>query len=833
MRRLLTRKKTVPVAQRLQVLTQSISETAPHLQPASRQRNKSPVLRVFISSTFRDMQSERDELIRYVFPRLNEDFRAQGVRIEAVDLRWGVLDGDPVVDVCRDLIDDAELFLGLLGERYGWVPDGHQSSITADEIIYGVLDKPGMRDAACFLFRDGVSSRSVLDAEDRGFAEPIGSKTYQDLLDIKDRIRRTFPETCSYKAVWNEEASRFEGLSDFSTAAYDALKQIVSKRLASFELSDDDGQTPEDMLHAFYGWEHARNFVSDGLGSAIREVDAFIWSQFDLKEPITSDPLEQEKIEELAARRISESLEKYRSPGRDNSDSARPLAKLTPEQKRKKFENIAAIFGPPGSGRTAFIAHLAQRYENRNDLQIISHFVGASERSTSYEMLFRRLLSKIGISVPQDILPHSADYRLLGEVKNGLAGETGDKPILFLFDAVDSLEKRADTNAIGPNIFVEWGGLFENAAAIISYDSGSSLQINHADGPKVALRELPHPQRQVVCQEFLDRHGKRLNELQLDRLIKKADAGLPAYLHAALNELALFGSYEGLDRHIAELPATIEHLFDFILSELCKNPIFVDPLGRIVAHQFVPRVLGLLAAAHGGLSTSELFALVAGPEVGLDPERNVPALVQTLQPYLQTRGERHLVKSQFMREAIARASKQDALFGGKAVHAQLADYFLQALSKGPSTHRLRREVLHNLIASGRLEEAVNVLLPLTQEAAARQALDPHQVFLRMSAQEQEVKMVADVLSNWAIGNWHPEAADHLQNGGAENDYLEVYQYPCCKTYAVCEYIHPPRFILSGCRVKDNSVAYEAAKMDAISTIFLSDASIDQVLQGLL
>jgi hypothetical protein len=779
------------------------------------------------------MQSERDALIRYVFPRLNKDFRAHGVRIEAVDLRWGVLDGDPVVDVCRDLIDDAELFLGLLGERYGWVPDGQQSSITADEIIYGVLDRPQTRDAACFLFRDSVSSRSVLNAEDRGFAEPIGSKPYQDLVALKDRICRTFPDTYSYSAVWNEEASRFEGLSDFSTAAYDALSQIVSKRLSTFVRLDDDREAPEDMLHAFYGWEHARNFVSDGLGSAIREIDAFIWTRFDLKEPITSDPMEQVAIEQLAARRVSESLEQYRSSSRVNSGSAGPLARLTPEQQRKKFENIAAVLGPPGSGRTALMAHLAERYEHRNDLQIISHFVGASEQSTSYEMLFRRLLSKIGMSVPQDILPRNAEYRLLGEVKNALAIRTRNKPILFLVDGVDSLEKRADTNAIGPYVFLRWDGLFENAAAIVSYDSGSNTEKNHTHGPKVALPELSHLQRQILCQKFLGRHGKRLSELQLDRLIAKADAGSPAYLQAALNELTLFGSYEGLDRLVAELPATIEQLFDFIVSELCKNPIFVEHSGRTVAHQFVPRALGLLAASHGGLSASELSALVTEHEVDLDPERNVPALVQTLQPYLQARGERFLVKSQFLRMAIARASKRDSLFGGKEVHAQLADYFLQALSKGPSTHRLRRELLHNLIAAQRLEEAVEVLLPLAQEAAARQALDPHQAFVRMSAQEQEAKMVADVLSNWTIGNWHPEAADHIQNGGAQADYLEVYQYPCCRNYTLCEYIHPPRFILSGCRAKESSAAYEAAKMDAISTIFLSDASIDQVLQGLL
>jgi hypothetical protein len=30
-------------------------------------------------------------------------------------------------------------FVGLLGERYGWIPDGDKISITAQEIYHGVL----------------------------------------------------------------------------------------------------------------------------------------------------------------------------------------------------------------------------------------------------------------------------------------------------------------------------------------------------------------------------------------------------------------------------------------------------------------------------------------------------------------------------------------------------------------------------------------------------------------------------------------------------------------------------------------------------------------------
>jgi len=47
-------------------------------------------VRVFISSTFRDMQAERDHLVTVVFPELRERVEQLGLEFFDVDLRWGV-----------------------------------------------------------------------------------------------------------------------------------------------------------------------------------------------------------------------------------------------------------------------------------------------------------------------------------------------------------------------------------------------------------------------------------------------------------------------------------------------------------------------------------------------------------------------------------------------------------------------------------------------------------------------------------------------------------------------------------------------------------------------
>ncbi len=85
-------------------------------------------IRVFVSSTFRDMHDEREVLTKQIFPQLRKLCEERGVTLTEVDLRWGVNDEQkaegkvlPIwlaeIDRCRPF------FIGLLGERYGSVPD--------------------------------------------------------------------------------------------------------------------------------------------------------------------------------------------------------------------------------------------------------------------------------------------------------------------------------------------------------------------------------------------------------------------------------------------------------------------------------------------------------------------------------------------------------------------------------------------------------------------------------------------------------------------------------------------------------------------------------------
>ena len=47
-------------------------------------------IRIFISSTFRDMHAERDHLVKVGFPELRERCAKRHLHLIDVDLRWGI-----------------------------------------------------------------------------------------------------------------------------------------------------------------------------------------------------------------------------------------------------------------------------------------------------------------------------------------------------------------------------------------------------------------------------------------------------------------------------------------------------------------------------------------------------------------------------------------------------------------------------------------------------------------------------------------------------------------------------------------------------------------------
>jgi len=261
---------------------------------------------VFVSSTFKDMQFERDALHNYVAVSINDKISHYGEQVYFGDLRWGVnttsLDSDEgsrrVLEVCLDEIDDCRPYMiVLVGERYGWIPDpslirnaaadkgfdiSEEMSVTQLEIEYGAFLTDEYKGRVFFYFREldttGMTDEQLADylAE----SELHGSK----INALKEKIRRLAPDFVrTYTAKFDPESQRVEGLSE--------LLEMVERDLSGAILADIEGeeQLPWqerairsaqryflDISRNYYPAEHSPISLFDGVNSSERTRMCFI-----------------------------------------------------------------------------------------------------------------------------------------------------------------------------------------------------------------------------------------------------------------------------------------------------------------------------------------------------------------------------------------------------------------------------------------------------------------------------------------------------------------------------------------------------------------------------
>lgn len=189
-------------------------------------------LRVFVSSTFQDMLAERNVLVGKVFPMVADYCHRLGIEFVGVDLRWGITDEQSMrgetVDICMSEIDRSRpLFIGMIGERYGWVPDGSGISVTEQEILYGALDAP--EDTRAFFYlRDKELTLTL-----------CGKLEHDDRLDdLKRRIRAS-----SYPVLDN-----YKGLDEFGQRVYSDLTGAADEMAARQQQTDPVEQERANRL---------------------------------------------------------------------------------------------------------------------------------------------------------------------------------------------------------------------------------------------------------------------------------------------------------------------------------------------------------------------------------------------------------------------------------------------------------------------------------------------------------------------------------------------------------------------------------------------------------
>ena len=573
------------------------------------------ILRVFLSSTFRDFMEERDVLVREVFPELRRKARERGVEVVDVDLRWGITEEESqtgkVIPICLGEIDRCRpYFVGMLGDRYGWIPPKDQYSaevierqpwleqhlggvsVTELEILHGVLNNPEMAGRAFFYFRDSAWSSSQNKQE---FICETAQE--EDLLDaLKQRIRDSgFPVA--------EQLEDPRAVTDrIGTDLWELIEQQYPDR------DEVGGLVKEERKHASY----RRSRLGVYLGG----------------------------------KGYIETLENWITTGKQK----------------------VLITGDSGAGKSALIANWMEAHDEDHPNDVIyAHHLGCSNDASAIRQLLERLIETAkkqlpnhessSLNVPQDW------WELVAKAAEALQdlgrwAKQNQHRWIWVLDGLDRLNLE-DQQALPwlPPTIPE--GVVIVASAL---DSPAREIVLNREFTTLTIGPLKAKEQDALIQQYLGRYTKQLIAELRHTIVSHSLAGSPLFLRILLEELRQCGRYEILAMQLdGYLKAkTIADLYGLIFERLESDGQQAN----------VRKVLTALWASRAGLSEEELLAIT-----GLAPLQWAQ-IDLALEQALGRNGNRLVFDHDYLRQAVEdRYLVNDEK--KRQAHSDLADWFRQ------------------------------------------------------------------------------------------------------------------------------------------------------------
>lgn len=362
------------------------------------QQLENKTIRVFISSTFRDMQKERDILVKKIFPQLRKICEGRAVTFTEIDLRWGITEelsnNYKTISYCLAEIERCRpYFIGLLGERYGWIPnekdipldlienentkwirDYYNCSVTEMEIVHGVLNNPGMDNHAYFYFRDPDYIKQLPKDEDvNDFVDNNSNNENQKLAALKSKIQERSNEGLL------QLTENYASPTELGNLVLKDFTELIDKLYPQSETPD--AVTQENMRHEAYARNKQLGFV--GREDMLTQIDTHIAQNYNI-----------------------------------------PLI----------------VTGESGCGKSALLATWIAQYQQHNpDAVVIQHYIGSTPDSASWAGLVTRIISiiKKEYNIAEDIKikPDELEDALMQWCDK----TAGGKKILVALDALNQL----------------------------------------------------------------------------------------------------------------------------------------------------------------------------------------------------------------------------------------------------------------------------------------------------------------------------------------------------------------------------------------------------------
>ncbi|MEU2042035.1 DUF4062 domain-containing protein [Nocardia niwae] len=463
-------------------------------------------LRVFVSSTFRDMQGERDHLVKVVFPQLRKLAAARGVSWSEVDLRWGITDEATaegrVLPICLAEVERcAPYFIGLLGDRYGWIPqdvgplaaerpwvlDRSDRSVTELEILQGLqAGGPGVG-GRHFYFRAPHSA-----APDSPLSAVESVDRQGRLEQLEERIREAAASgRCRLREGYRDPAELGSWVLEDFTRLIDSLFPAAE---ASKDRFDDAGWDQRRRLTEVY-IARDRDFA---------RLDAHF------------------------------------------NGSGPPLV----------------VCGDSGLGKTALLANwLSHRQRRDPERPALGYFIGVTSAITTPAQLLRELMVELRRrhSIAEEVpfgLPQlqAAFPRFLEQAAAGGS-------LAVVIDAVNQLEGGEDLTWIPARTD-------PRVRLVVSTTPGPILDALDPSWPRLTVQPLDTAERRALVVRLLAAHRRELDHARLERIVAAEQSAVPLFTCSMLDELRQFGDHDRLDEMIERYLSVQDAaaLFDLIIQ---------------------------------------------------------------------------------------------------------------------------------------------------------------------------------------------------------------------------------------------------------------------------
>ena len=620
--------------------------------------NFNRTIRLFVSSTFKDMMEERDILMSHVWPELRLFCRERHVDLVEVDLRWGIAEEQSTrretLKICLDEIRACRpFFIGLLGERYGWVPEEDAftedlkeeqpwlkeltgKSITELEILHGVLNNPEMADRAFFYFRDPKYVETISIERKADFLSEDPSSTEKQFA-LKNVIR----DTCVLKNI-----PLYETYPDPKTLAQiilDQLKDTIEKQFPKESISD----------------------------------------------PLTREANDHEAFAEIRRRTYIGRPDYFERLDRHCTGNEVPIL----------------LLGDSGIGKSALISNWVEHWRQNHPKDFIfQHYIGSTPDSSVHWKIMTRLMEEIKRwSGDNDELPKTKNDILrdfaLWLAKARIKADRDGVKFIVVLDALNQLEETDHGNLLGWLPSEPFTG---NLRLIVSALPGKTLDaLKNRSLTTLQIQPLKTNERERMIVEYLKRFGKSLDRQRIEPLSNSEATANPLYLKILLDELRITGTHDRLDERLKNYLSArdIAELLEKVLNRY-KFDYEHDRKG------LVSEILGLIWSARRGLTENELLKILR--------PANLPQLPLAIWAPLKAALEENLVNRDgilnfahdFLNNAVENAfaadsEKKNALrlllanyFEAEPVTARSCDELPWLLDKTKSYTRLRNCLLN-------------------------------------------------------------------------------------------------------------------------------------------